>query len=1107
MGIRYILGLDIGIKSIGWAVINDEKKRIENLGVRIFPAAERPKDGGAINENRRIARGLRKRLKRKRVRMDKIKDLFVKYGLVSKEDLSTLYILKNEDIDTWTLRAQGLDRKLEAKEWARVLTSIAKRRGYKSNRKIEDDNEKSENGKLTKAIKENKLYMQAKGYRTVGEMFAKDERYISNKRNKGGDYNNCIDRTELCEEIKILFEKQREFENNFANENFESEFLEVFEWQKPFMTSELMQKMIGKCTLEKDEPRASKNSYTFERFMLLQKINNLSYIVGDNKIYLSSIEKQKLIKLAYENKSGIKYTKIRKELKLPEEAIFTGLNYYQKPKRNEDGTYEKLPYDEIVKKTEDTIFVKLVGYHEIYSALNGNEDILNNHDLLDKIAEVLTLNKTDVAISEELKKLGLTDDTITNLIKINFTKFGHLSYKAMKNILPYLEEGKQYDEACKKAGYNYKADDESPKYKLPVIPKDDIRNPVVYRAISQTRKVINAVIDRYGSPYEIHIEVARDLTKNFNDRKKIEKAQNDNRTANDNLKKDIEEHFNIKAKPVDMLKEKLYREQGGKSAYSLNTIEYARLFEDGYVQIDHAIPFSRSFDDSYNNKVLVLSKENQEKRNQTPYEYIGGTDNWITFEAWVKSTYRNNMKKRENLLVKNFNEDKEKDWIARNLVDTKYIARYMTNFIKKNLEFNNWGEKENRIKVKTIVGAATTALRHYWGISAKNREENDLHHAEDAVIIACATEKFQKKIREYSKEKELYYPNKNGEYYDPTTGEIVDVKYKTHEMVAPWDNFKEELEMRIPRIPNEWKNKIVTFDMLQELILEHFKRGEFTNYADIDQNDIKPIFVSRMPNRKINGEAHGETIYSLKHDTGIVTVKKSLSSISKDEIDTVLHDEKCKKLYESDKDLYDRIYEKMAEFNFKSEKAFPVGYTFRKHSKKGEGPIVRSVKVPKVMSKGSGVKLNNVSGVAANGNMVRVDVFTKNGKYYLVPIYVADMIKNTLPNKAIKANKPKEEWLEMDETYTFKFSLYSNDMIAIKKKGEDVQYLYYNSTDISSAGIICFNHDKCILPNGKTDQKIGVMSLEVFDKYEVDVLGNYHKINKEKRKGGKKQSK
>lgn len=180
---------------------------------------------------------------------------------------------------------------------------------------------------------------------------------------------------------------------------------------------------------------------------------------------------------------------------------------------------------------------------------------------------------------------------------------------------------------------------------------------------------------------------------------------------------------------------------------------------------------------------------------------------------------------------------------------------------------------------------------------------------------------------------------------------------------------------------------------------------------------------------------------------------------------------------------------------------FPSDYKFRRYSKNGEGPIVRSIKVPSVMNAGVEVQ----KGLAANGNMVRVDVFTREGKYYLVPIYVADMIKDKIPNKAIKAAKPESKWIEMDENYTFKFSLYPNDLIGIKyKEDKNIQFMYYSSTDRSSAAIVCFNHDKSILPNGKTEQKIGVLNLKLFEKYEVDILGNYHKVKKEIRKGGKK---
>ena len=1094
---KYSLGLDIGISSIGWAVVNLEKNRIEDLGVRLFTSAERPKDGGAINEKRRLARGLRRRLKRRRVRMNKIKELFVKYEIISKDETERLYVLSNEDIDTWQLRAEGLDRKLTPREWARVLTSIAKRRGYKSNRKTEANSD--EGGKIIKSIALNKAYMESNGYRTVGEMFAKDEKYIDAKRNKNGQYNNCIDRSELEDETKILFSKQRELGNTYTSADFENEYLQVFNYQKPFMTPELMDKMVGKCTLEKDEPRAAKNSWTFERAMLLQKVNNLAYQVDSKKIFLSEEQREKVIDLAYKLKSGVKYKKIRSELDIPEEAVFVGLNYYIKPTKNKKtGEYEKLSAEEIRNKVEDaSTFVKLNGYHEIKTAfekadaLNIFDELCKNeHEKIDRIAEVLTRNKTDVEIIKALSELGIDDKVIDELTNVTFAKFGHLSYKALNKILPFLEEGKQYDKACQSAEYNFKNDDGELKYKLPVISKDEIRNPVVYRSVTQTRKVINAIIDKYGSPFEIHIELARELTKNFKERKDIESKQKENRTQNEILKNDIKQHFGITAKPVDMLKVRLYREQNGKSAYSMQPIEYARLFENGYVEIDHAIPFSRSFDDSYNNKVLVLSRENQEKKNKTPYEYFGSTSNWDEFEAFVKTTYRNNMKKRENLLVKNFNADKERDWLERNLNDTKYIARFLLNYIKKNLAFENFGEPENRIKVKAIVGSCTTALRHYWGIPTKDREKNDLHHAEDAVIIACATEKFQKRIREYSRQKELYYQNKNGEYFDEETGEIVDVKYKTHEMERPWPEFKEELEARMSENPSH--------DLASDM---------FKNYDDVDVTKIKPIFVSRMPNRKVTGQAHEETIYSSKlKDKGIVMRKEFLNQITKSEIEMILTNENYRDIYQSDKELYDSIYARMEECNFKADKAFNSEYVLRKRAKNGDGPVVKSIKVPSSMNSGLELQKGSGKGIAANGGMVRVDVFTKNGKYYLVPLYVADMIKEVLPNKAIKSKKSQDEWIEMDETYEFIFSLYYNDLVGVKKKGEKIKIMYFLGVDINRGTLTLINHDKSLIDDKETARP-GVQNLEVFEKYEVDILGNYHKVKNEKRKGGIKSKK
>src|SRR5699024_5672858 len=150
-------------------------------------------------------------------------------------------------------------------------------------------------------------------------------------------------------------------------------------------------------------------------------------------------------------------------------------------------------------------------------------------------------------------------------------------------------------------------------------------NPVVIRSLSQTRKVINAIIKRYGSPANIFIEMARDMGRHYTERREIEKQYNKNRGINEKAKSHIQElHPEIgNPRGHDILKYKLWQEQDGKCAYSLKPIPMDQLFNIGFAEVDHIIPYSRSFDDSNANKVLVLSKENQNKKNRTPYEWFG----------------------------------------------------------------------------------------------------------------------------------------------------------------------------------------------------------------------------------------------------------------------------------------------------------------------------------------------------------------------------------------------------------------------------------------------------------------------------------------------------
>lgn len=1115
----YRLGLDVGIKSVGWCVLecdeNGEPIQINALNSRIFDAAEQPKTGASLAEPRRNARGLRRRIRRKSFRLERIRKLFIENGIELFETQDDLICLKDEykNLDVVKLRSDALDKKLTEAEFARVLYSLARHRGFKSNKR--EGAKDSDEGKLLSSIRESEEEMRESGMRTRGEQLYK--KYLMEGKpvhNKGGDYSMCVSRDILVKEIELLFEKQKEFGNNFATDENKKKYLDIFLSQRNFDEGPGKGSQytgshdVKKCEIYRDEDVAAKGTYTSEWATIYQKINNLSIICGGDRRRLSNEERQIAVELA-KKVEKVTYKAFRKAIKLDDDYRFSALNYSEKKKQGKKKNEGETKSDVVeINDVVDSLacedkgdFITAKNSNKIVKALNDN--LKSDIELIDEIAEICTKYKSENlfrnAIAES-KIIGgrLDEETIEKLSKIDMKGYGHLSLHVLREILPYLEEGMVYSDAMQKAGHNHSEHNFEKQKFLGTKEVYDViggvTSPVVKRALSQTVKVIDAVIRQYGSPYAINIELARDMSMTKDERDKLKK-ENDARAAKNEAIRESIAKLNAMPNSTNVLKYKLYEEQDHKCAYSMETLDINHLFEDGYYEVDHIIPYSRSFDDSFNNKVLVLKRENQNKRNSTPVEYFEriGRDYDEVLAFWKAVYQKRNRKKLEFLQKKEINES---EWKNRALNDTRYASRMLANLIKDYLLFDE-KSKDKYGRVETVKGAITSYLRRFWGVQ-KIREDGDKHHAVDAAIIACVTPKTKNKIERYNQIKESR-KMRNGQYV-LEDGEICDSDYydKNSHLVLPYPykEFINELDARVMDEPVLMQNKLRLLGFNENYLM-----------------NAKPFVVSRMTSRKAKGCINEATVFSSKYadnkyptvcDGNNVIVKRTaLANLKLDkngEINGYFQPE-------GDVALYNALKQRLVEFDGDAKKAFAT--PIRKPCNSGQGNIVRTVKTYETYT-GGGMILEKNKGIVKNDGMIRVDLYSKDGKYFGVPVYVADLYRGELPKKAATKRKTKNEWRVMDDTYTFEMSIYKDDLLHIEsedgielKKKKDVEnsakaptktimddFVYFIGFDTDSPRITIEDTTGCYCG------RKGIQSIKKITKCEIDVLGNVQEIKK-----------
>lgn len=824
---RMRLGLDLGTNSLGWCLLELNEKgnpfKIIKSGVRIFSSGREAKTYTTLNAERRTARSARRNRDRYLQRRTYLMQTLIKLGLMPQDekDRKNLQLL-----DPYELRAKSIKEKIDLCELGRVIFHLNQRRGFKSNRK---DAGKKDVGDMKKSIK---LREKIEGFQTVGEYlcsFHKDGKPVRARRREEnkGLYDFCIDRPMLEEEFDLIWKNQQKFygKNSILSDENKEKIHKIIFFQRP-----LKPQIVGKCFFYPEEERAPKASIDFQKFRLWQNVNNLKWRTPEEyKFQELSVKIKKYLfkKIFSQQKMVVSKIEELLEKKLDKYEIIC--NYRSQSaklsfKGNElDKAFKKVKKKRLTDEQKDKLISKLSETVEDDGVRRFLED-----DEIRKWLQEEKFEKDDI-------------DYILGNFKVDLPK-GHsdLSIKAIKDLLPSLEEGHRYDEACKKVFGNhseqryektlsklppYNTFEPLQKYIVPRKKKNKneeedkrISNPTVHIALNQLRLVVNDLITHFGNPEEIVIELTRDLPMGSKTKREYNKKQEKNRKNNERINSEL-----LKLKQIcnrdNRERYKLWEElakspNDRKCPYSGKTINIKDLFSNkNKIEVDHILPYSKTLDDSLSNKVVCFREENRKKTNKTPFETYGSNTK-------IYNKILNRVQKFKNKRkIWRFEEDaldkfkEEGGFLERQLNDIRYISKIARIYLISLIE--------DKSKCWVVKGQLTTRFRYYWGCNKilsngeniKNRDDHR-HHALDAAVIGCTSRSMIQKISTHAgrTREGLEKPGEN----NPT--ERIFKNYP-----KPWGNFRKDLE-----------------------------------------NSISKIIVSHKPTRHYEGQIHEDTAYGVK---------------------------------------------------------------------------------------------------------------------------------------------------------------------------------------------------------------------------------------------------
>jgi CRISPR-associated endonuclease Csn1 len=866
---KKILGLDLGSSSIGWAYIeeNNHKSCIKRLGVRVIPYSGDEKDqftkGQAIstNKDRTLKRTARKTNQRYKLRKKELTKILDQYGMYPDEQL----MKKLTPVQLYQLRSRAASEKVELQEIGRIFFLLNQKRGYQSSRvnKEEGDTGKKLSDYLQDLKDRKELLIE--NNLTIGQYFFKEfeTNPFFQTRKK------VFPRECYINEFDAIWNRQSLYYPNIFTDELRTTIRDrVIFYQRRLKSQK---HLVGECSFEKHHKVTARSSPLFQICKIWESINNITLTDKYKNNYVISIDQKKKIFEHLNDNPRLTYTDLMKILALrknagwhPNDQIKKAglqgnttrveiLNSFRKKEEIEKFHHLlefELKVESIIDKKTGEIMDRLIvtdefertPYYQIWHILYSIEEL--------EVAKRILINKYDIPA-----------EIAENLVTLDFKSsgFGNKSARAIRKILPQLMNGLDYSKASEKAGYNHSfsvTSEENEKRDLDShlsqITRNSLRQPVVEKILNQLVNLINAILadPELGRPDEIRVELARELKQSKDERNKTYSRNIDQEKEHKRIFERLNQDFpGLPVTSKVLLKYKLFEQQNGICLYSGKTMELSKVLKGESIDVDHIIPQSKLFDDSFQNKLLCLRSENEIKDNATAYDYMQSKSS-LEFDQFIErvnllfDNQRITRSKRNKLLMTE--QEIPDDFITRQLNETRFISKEATKILK-NICRN----------VYSTTGMVTSYLRDQWGyneilkqlnyhkydaagltkdgkIQGWSKRDDHRHHAIDALVVACTKQSFIQRLNTL----------KDGSTRDIMLAEVM-------ESGNDWQKRKSLLE------ENTQKNRPFETSEVKKAvddILISIKSGKKLATAAINKANGQKVLVPR-------GQLHKEQVY------------------------------------------------------------------------------------------------------------------------------------------------------------------------------------------------------------------------------------------------------